>query len=689
MDLELDTPLENIPFIGSRTAKSLKNKGLHTLGDLINFFPRKHLDRSKISKIAAAALHETVTCVGTVRSIDVRKKGNLKITEAAIFDGTGYLFLVWFGERSIEKAVKQGHTLSVSGKIELFKGRLQMENPEYEVIEDTNTLNLLSTGKIVPVYPSVNGTSQKRLRKIIFEALKCAHIPEILPAEVVVKEELLPRATAYHMVHFPESTELLERAMFRFRFEEIFVLQTALAHLKATYQNPRCGISLRGDTRKVECFISRTFGTLTPSQKKAIEEIISDMQKSTPMNRLLQGEVGSGKTVVALSAAVYAASSGYQSAFMAPTEILAQQQFEKYRDAIESEGFKCVILTSSVKGNARRKILESIEVGGAQIVFGTHALIYEGVKFKNLGLVIIDEQHRFGTMQRLLLRNKGKNPDLLVISATPIPRTMALTVFGDLDISTLKERPSGFELENQIETFHLPASSREKAYEHLAKEVEIGNQGFVVVPLIEESEKIEAKTIKEAARFAEKYVDGNLIGILHGRQSPEEKQKIIDDFRKGRLKVLVTTTVIEVGVDVPSATVMIIENAERFGLSQLHQLRGRVGRGKSKARVFAISDLPTEDSAKRMEIFVKTYDGFRLAEEDMRLRGEGEIFGYRQSGHSSLRLAQFSENIELLEKIRSMSFDYYRRFNHKSVSVKMILKEAAIKYPNLELAVKA
>lgn len=689
MSYELHTEVSHLPYIGSKTAEKLKKKGIKTLEDLLYFLPRRHLDRSNIVKIAEASPGKNVTCLGTVRNVESRKSGRLRITEALLFDGTGYLFLVWFGERKIEKTLKPGTSLSVSGTVNYFKGRLQIENPEYEIVEDGNTLNLLNTGKIVPVYPKIDGLSQKLLRKIIYNALQSTYIPEILPPEIVVSEGLLPRHTALIEVHFPKNSELLSRAIYRFRFEEIYILQTALAYLKSAYQNPEAGIVHEGDMRTVESFLSSLKVELTPSQKRAIDEIIRDMTKSKPMNRLLQGEVGSGKTIVALAAAVYASSSGYQTAFMAPTEILAIQQFEKYRKNLESCGITCSLLTSSIKGKERSQILEDVKEGRCLIVFGTHTLIYEDVVFKNLGLVIIDEQHRFGTMQRLLLREKGKNPDLLIISATPIPRTLALTVFGDLDISTLKERPSGYDLKRQVETHHLSSEKREVAYLHLKEEVQKGNQAFIVVPLIEESPKLEARTIKEVAAFTEKYVDKKWIGVLHGKQSPPEKQKIIESFRNGELKVLITTTVVEVGVDVPSATIMIIENAERFGLSQLHQLRGRVGRGKEKSYVYAVSDLPTEESARRLEVFSKIYDGFRLAEEDLKLRGEGEIFGYRQSGPSNLKFVQVSENLDLLDKIRKLSFDYYQRFNMKSVSVKIILEEASRKYPNLEIAYKA
>ncbi|MCX7832386.1 MAG: ATP-dependent DNA helicase RecG [Actinobacteria bacterium] len=689
MELTLDAPIQSIPSIGKRIAKTLSQRNINTVGDLLYFFPRKYLDRSRIVKIGEIQAGQEITCLGVVRSVETRKAGKLKITQAILYDGTGYLFLIWFGERKIEKIIDRDSKISVSGKVTYYKGRLQIENPEFEVIEDESTLNLLNTGKIVPVYPSISNVSQKFLRKLVLNALEKTYISEILPAEVVINEELLPRHNAFYEVHFPENNQLLERALYRFRFEEIFILQTALAHLKFNYQKPDAGIAHSGSKELVDKFISSLGVLLTESQRQAIDEIISDLKNSKPMNRLLQGEVGSGKTIVALSAALFVASGGFQVAFMAPTEILAQQQFDKYAPFLENIGIKCALLTSSTKGRQRQTILEGIRNGHIKIVFGTHSLIYDEVKFKRLGFVIIDEQHRFGTMQRLMLREKGKNPDLLIVSATPIPRTLALTVFGDLDITSLKERPTGYDLKTQVKTVHLNTDKRHIAYEHLRKEIENGKKGFIVVPLVEESEKLEAKSVKDALDFVLNYVDKELIRVIHGKQTSLEKIEAIEAFRNGTARVLVSTTVVEVGVDVPDATVMIIENAERFGLSQLHQLRGRVGRGKDKAVVYAISDLPTEESALRIDAFVNNFDGFKLAEEDLRLRGEGDIFGYRQSGPSGLKFAQYARDLELLEKIRGLSFNYYLRFNDNNNSVKMILKEALNRYSNMELALKA
>lgn len=686
---ELDLSIEKIPFVGKKRAEKLAQKNIYTISDLLYFLPRKHLDRSNILKIGEVRLGEEVTCLGEIKSVETKRIGALKITEAILFDSSGYLFLTWFGERKIEKTLRAGTRISVSGTVSSYRGRLQMENPEFEIIEDENTIELLNTGKIVPVYPGINGISQRFLRKLIKEVLEKTYITENLPAEIVINENLLPRASALYEIHFPQNNNLLNKALYRLRFEELFLLQTALAHLKSIYSSPEMGIAHKGDERLVNEFLKKLNIELTGSQKNAIDEIIEDLKKKKPMNRLLQGEVGSGKTIVAIAAALYVSSAGHQVAFMAPTEILSQQQFYKYGEHLNSMGFQCEIFTSSVKGQKRKKILEEVREGKVKILFGTHALISDDVAFKSLGLVIIDEQHRFGTLQRLLLREKGKNPDLLIISATPIPRTLALTVFGDLDITTIYERPTGHDLKNQIDTFVLTPEKKEKAYEHLREEILKGNRAYVIVPLVEESPKLQAKTIDEAIKHLQKYVPVNEIGILHGRQSFVEKQTVLENFKKGKIKVLVATTVVEVGVDVPEATLMIIENAERFGLSQLHQLRGRVGRGKEKSYVYAISSFPTEESAKRLEVFTKVYDGFVLAEEDLKLRGEGDVFGYRQSGPSGLKFASLAKDLELLEKVRKESFSYYERFKNKSISVKMMLEEAGKRYGNLELALKA
>jgi len=689
MEISLESPVEEIPFTGKKLAHKLRLKGILTVGDLLYFLPRKYLDHSKIVSIGTLKPGETATCIGTLRSLQARLSGSLKITEAIIFDATGYLYLIWFGDRKLEKFLEEGTTLAVSGRATYYRGRLQMENPEFEIIAEHEKKVLLNTGRIVPVYPAVSGVDTRKLRKIIFNALETSYIPEILPAEIIIEEKLLPRQIALQELHFPSSMELVEKALYRLRFEELFLLQVALADLKKRYQSPELGIAHRGKEEVINTFFAQTGLKLTSSQERAIREIINDLKRPEPMNRLLQGEVGSGKTIVALAAAVYVASGGHQAAFMAPTEILAEQQYLRFESELRKLGLNPSLLTGSIKGKKKSNILELIASGKTEIVFGTHSLIYDDVEFKNLGLVIIDEQHRFGTMQRLLLREKGNFPDLLIISATPIPRTLALTVFGDLDVTTLKERPTGHSLSEQIKTIHLETRKRHLAYEHLQKIVSSGQQAFVIVPLIDENPSLAARHLKEAFFFLKRFVPEDTVRVLHGKLKTEEKRKAIEDFRSGKARVLLATTVIEVGIDVPQATLMIIENAERFGLAQLHQLRGRVGRGKTSAYVYAISDLLTEEAARRIDIFIRVYDGLQLAEEDLKLRGEGELLGLRQSGPSGFKFAQYARDIELLEHVRNLGFSYYHRYQNHSLSVKIILEEASKKFKNIELALKA
>jgi ATP-dependent DNA helicase RecG len=408
MELKLDSPVDAIPSVGKRIGQKLRAKGILTIEDLIYFTPRRYLDHSRLTSIGTLKPGETATCIGTIRSLNVKQSGSLKLTEAIIFDGSGYLYLVWFGDRKLEKILKEGDNIAVSGNASYYRGKLQMENPEFEVLGDQDKHTLLNTGRIVPVYPSINGLSSRQLRRIIYNALQSTFIPEILPAEIIVQEKLLPRQVALYELHFPSNQELAEKALRRLRFEELFILQVALADLKSRYQVPELGIAHCGNKEIIKEFFNLTGINPTPSQLEAIEEIIEDLQRDEPMNRLLQGEVGSGKTLVALAASIFVASGGYQVAFMAPTEILAEQQFTKFEKNLIRLGFNPLLLTGSVRGKKKDQLLELIANGKADIVFGTHSLIYEDVVFKNLGLVIIDEQHRFGTLQRLLLREKGK-----------------------------------------------------------------------------------------------------------------------------------------------------------------------------------------------------------------------------------------------------------------------------------------
>lgn len=687
----LSDKLSHLSGIGSKRQQFLASRGITTIADLLYYFPRKYLDRSRITSIGELKLGETATVIASVREVTTRKasKRNLYVTTAVVFDGTGYLNCVWFGRRNLDNLLKEGTRLALSGKAEHYQGRVQFENPEFDILEEKTLEEALNTGKIVPVYQAAGSLNTAFFRKVIKQALAgIDQIPENLPIEIIEELELMNRDTALRQIHFPDSLELLKEAERRFKFEELIIFQLAIAEIKSRFETRYTGKKIFSPGKLLEKYIQQTGFTPTSSQKKAIEDIISDLNSSKPMNRLLHGEVGSGKTFVAMAAALYVVESGYQAAFMAPTEILASQHFSRNQDLLESIGVRSCLLTSAVSPKERRAVLGALASGEVDIVFGTHALIEEDVRFNNLGLVIIDEQHRFGTVQRLRLREKSQLPNLLIMSATPIPRTLALTAFGDLDVSTLTERPGG-DFSSRVRTIHLKSNERDSAYKKLAEVVEDEGRAFIVVPLINESDALDAEHLNSVVEYASKFVNREKIAVIHGRQNPEEKKLMLEKFISGVSPVLVATTVIEVGIDVKNARIMIIENAERFGLSQLHQLRGRIGRHGEKAEVFVVSDVPTPESMERIRAFTTISDGFELAEKDLILRGEGELDGVRQSGASSFRFASLARDYESLKRAREIAFRYHRKYSSKDISVKIAIEEAKRRFGHLELALKA
>lgn len=682
-----------IKGIGPKRKSILNSRRIFTVEDLLYYFPRKYLDRSKIVKIGQLKVGDTVTVVGTVRDIKFRRtpgKGKY-LTSLILFDGSGYIQAVWFGRRNIDKSINLNDQIALSGKITTYKNRIQMENPDFDILSKTDMENTINTGRILPVYPSMGSLGNLFFRKIQKRILdNLSHIPENLPLEIVIEKNLIPREIALREMHFPISKKILNSAKKRFKYEELFLLQTSIADIRFRFKDPKKGRALKSDGKLANKFLKNTGMSLTKSQKKVVNEIVNDLRKKEPMNRLLQGEVGSGKTIVSIISALHAIEAGVQAAFMAPTEVLATQHYQKTKPILDKIRVNSSILVSTTPNKKKETILNHLKEGKINIIFGTHSLIYERIKFKRLGFIVVDEQHRFGTEQRLLLKEKGANPDVLVLSATPIPRTLALTVFGDLDVSVLRERPLAKSIDKQIESVLLSENKRQVAYSYLKKEVDAGRQGFVIVPLIETSQSIEAKALKETFNYLKRFFkDTSIISVVHGRQSSEIKHDSMKKFTTGQSKILLSTTVVEVGIDVPNATVMIIENAERFGLAQLHQLRGRVGRGKHQARVFIISDLPTEESKYRIEAFLDINDGFEIAEKDLILRGEGNLLGFRQSGPSTLRLSRYARDVKLLEEVREDAFKYYQSKSQSDLNIQLLLNLAKKRYNSIEMLLQS
>jgi ATP-dependent DNA helicase RecG len=566
-------------------------------------------------------------------------------------DDSGFMHAVWFGQPFMKRCFKPGDRVMLSGPVSFFD-RKQLQNPEWEVVteEESRSLNM---GRIVPIYPATAGLSQRLLRSLMRTALDSLLplVSETLPDFILRREGFPGRGEAVAAMHFPETEAESDRARRRLAYEEALNLQLLLRSLKLEREQRRPGIAFPKDSPLARTIEAALPFRLTADQTRALEEITADMALPTPMGRLLQGDVGSGKTIVALLAACHAIEGGYQAAFMAPTEALADQHMATFERFAAPHGVRMVRLTGTTKGKARRTVLEEIADGTARIVVGTHALIQEGVAYHDLGLVVVDEQHRFGVFQRADLKSKGRTPDLLAMTATPIPRTLYLTKAADLSISFIREKPRG---RGRIVTRVTDEGNREKVYEVLAREIDRGRQIFVVYPIIEESEKVDLKAATSMAAAIGKHplFKAARVGLLHGRMKAPDKTMVLDSFRKGEIQILVTTTVIEVGIDIPNASVMVIEHPERFGLSQLHQLRGRIGRGEYRSYCILIEDAGAAGARERLHLFETTDDGFALAEADLRFRGSGSILGVRQHGPSGLDLKILDpmRDREILEK---------------------------------------
>lgn len=651
----LNAPLTVINGIGEETAKKLHNLNLHTLKDLLYNFPRDYHDFSQAKTINRIMYGDTLTVIGTIQSIHARdaRSGKVCIVEAVIGDSTGNLRITWFNRRFLVNQYHPGDQVSVSGTVKQYLGRLMMDNPEIEPLEAEN----LSTNRISPVYPLTAGITQKFMRRVMKQTVdfNARRVTDYLPDSIRNDANLTTLPDALQQVHFPDSLQELDNARRRIAFDEIFLLQMGVLRQKALWQSNTARVFTSPEGWLDEQ-IARLPYELTSAQKKAVADIQADLASGRPMNRLLQGDVGSGKTIVAALAALFITREGAQSAFMAPTSILADQHFrglsrlltEGDNAPLKPEEIRLLIGDTSETEKA--EIRQALADGTIKIIVGTHALIEDPVTFKQLQLAVIDEQHRFGVAQRAALRQKGDNPHLLVMTATPIPRSLALTIYGDLDLSVMDEMPRG---RLPIETHVLHPLERERAYQLIRKQVDKGFQAFIIYPLVEQGEDSDENNaaVQEYDRLQTEIFPNYKLGLMHGRLKPEEKDAVMNAFRDGETKIMVSTSVVEVGVDVPNATVMLIESANRFGLSQLHQFRGRVGRGDAQSYCLLIPDSDTAIENERLAVMEETNDGFILAERDLQQRGPGDFLGTRQSGFADLRMAKLTD-IRLIELAR-------------------------------------
>jgi ATP-dependent DNA helicase RecG len=643
----LNAPLTVLHGIGPKNAQTMKRLQLYNLEDMLYHFPRRYIDYTQLKPIKRLSFGDVVTVIGTITNISNRKTkdGKTNIIEAILNDGTASLRITWFNKWDSNKLHTE-QQISVSGKIDQYLGRLVMNNPDWESVDQQQ----LHTNRIVPVYPLTQNISQNWLRKMIYQVVSywAPKIQDFLPQNIISSADLMDLGAALAQIHYPDSWESLKAAQHRLAFDEIFLLQLGVLRQKRMWQN-RTATPFTSSDEDLGSFTQRLPYELTNAQKKAIQDIRTDLNSGFPMNRLLQGDVGSGKTIVAAFAVDMVVRQGAQAAIMAPTSILADQHYKNLKNILGLEENEIRLLVGSTPESEKEDIKTGLVQGSIKLVIGTHALIESPIEFNNLQLAIIDEQHRFGVEQRALLRSKGNNPHILVMTATPIPRTLAFTIYGDLDLTVIDEMPPG---RQEVSTYVLSPRERERAYRLIGSQVDQGCQAFIIYPLVEESENSDSKSaVEEYTRLKETVFPHYQIGLLHGRMRPDEKDEVMAAFRAGQFSILVSTSVIEVGVDIPKATVMLVEGADRFGLAQLHQFRGRVGRGSDKAYCLLIPDKVDAVENERLLVMAQTNDGFVLAERDLEQRGPGEFLGVRQSGYADLRLANLTD-IQLIEKAR-------------------------------------
>jgi ATP-dependent DNA helicase RecG len=677
--------VSEVKGLGGQRATALKKAGVATVADLLHHVPRRYIDRSRKELIADVVVGAEVTLIGEVQSVASRRpKRNLVIVEARIVDDSASIKAIWFNQTFRERQLRPGTQVALSGVVESFRGNLQMKSPDVDVL-DSSTESLV-TGRVVPVHTAAGTAKPGVMRRAMYNALQRSRpIEDPVPSDLLEAHELMPRDEAFATIHFPESTDQVRPARTRLVYDEFLRLSIAFALRKRRQEAESSGIEHIPTGVLLERFVGGLPYALTGAQKSVLATIQDDMRKPQPMHRMLQGEVGSGKTVVAVAAMLSAIEGGWQTAIMAPTEVLAEQHFLGVVDLLAQAGLSpdiigmaselgmesmfgtdgpaihAALLTGSnamtnYSGRvSRSQLLLDVKSSQVDLLVGTHALIQEGVEFARLGAAVVDEQHRFGVSQRVMLKEKadGAEPDLLIMTATPIPRTIAMTVYGDLDVSVIDEMPPG---RTPVRTKLLPRSAELTAWGVVKKEVEEGRQAFVVCPLVEDSPKVEAVSATAEHERIASLLPGVRVGLIHGQMPSQEKEASMAGFRDGEIDVLVATTVIEVGIDVPNATVMVIEDADRFGLSQLHQLRGRVGRGKHPGVCILLADPTTDESQERLTAMVESNDGFELANTDLRIRGQGTVFGTRQSGMTDFKIADVLADFDLLTSARRDAF---------------------------------
>ena len=669
--VDLNKDIQFIKGVGPNRASLLHKLGIFTLEDLICYFPRTYEDRSKPKTIETLingeeALIEAIV-VSNLQERRVSKK--LTIYKALVQDETGTCQVVWYNQSYLKDKIKKGKSYKFYGKANIKYGSIEMASPVAE--ESGKSKN---TGKIIPIYPLTYQLSQNVLRTIMENSIKEVEgkLEESLPEYLRKTYKLLDYNTAIKNIHFPSNFEEYNQARRTLAFQELLEMQLALLTLKKSYSVEEEGIAFPKEV-KMSDVINKLPFKLTKAQLKVLEEIDIDMEKQRPMNRLLQGDVGSGKTIVSIIATYKAVKSGYQVAIMAPTAILASQHLESFRQILEPFNIRCELLVSSVTKKKKEEILEKLKQGEIDVLIGTHALLEEDVVFKNLGFVVTDEQHRFGVKQRATIASKGNNPDTLVMTATPIPRTLALILYADLDISIIDELPPN---RKKIDTFAVTKGMEERVNNFIKKQIAEGRQAYIVCPLVEENEEINAKSVLE---LAEKYKDEVFkeyrVEYLHGKMRPKEKDAIMEEFKEGRINILISTTVIEVGVNVPNASIMVVENAERFGLAQLHQLRGRVGRGEYQSYCILKYQGNTDVIKQRMKVMQDTNDGFIISEKDLELRGSGEFFGTKQHGLPEFKIANIFEDMAMLKSVQAIAMEILQEDPKLELEKNRVLKK--------------
>lgn len=651
--VDLNKDIKYIKGVGPARAELLNKVGIFTLGDAINYFPRGHEDRGNVKNIEELADGEEalISAFAVTRLNEFKVNPRLTLCKLTVRDETGSCQITWYNQKYLKNSIKLNQRYKFYGKVSKKGSKADIQSPVFEPVDSSK-----NTGRIVPVYPLTYSLTQNTIRKVIENAINSLNgeLEETLPQYLIDKYKLLGNNDAIRQIHFPDSFEMFNKARTRLVFEELLAMQLALLSLKNKYEVNKPGIQFDENARMSDIIDKLPF-KLTGAQLRVLEEIDKDMEKPKPMNRLLQGDVGSGKTIVALISAYKAVKSGYQATIMAPTAILATQHMESFSEILQDMGIRCELLVSGITKKRKTEILEKLANGEIDILIGTHAILEENVVFKNLGLVVTDEQHRFGVRQRSVIADKGNNPDVLVMTATPIPRTLALILYGDLDISIIDELPPN---RKKIETYAVGKQMEARVNAFIAKNIEEGRQCYIVCPLVEENEEINAKSVMELAdEYKNKIFSQYRVEYLHGKMKAKEKDEIMDRFKNGDIDILISTTVIEVGVNVPNASVMVIQNAERFGLAQLHQLRGRVGRGEYQSYCILKYQGNSEIIKERMKVISSTNDGFVISEKDLELRGSGEFFGTRQHGIPEFRIANLFEDIGILKTVQSIALE--------------------------------